>query len=518
MKKFIKEVRKVKNKLDWTSFKPLIKKHKLKQIPSYTQLFLASKGKIKIQTKPSRTISGVAPVAVMTKPIKCPHGRCTICPTIKNIPQSYTGKEPASRRGLRNKFHPYLQVMNRLEQYTLLGNNPNKVELIIMGGNFTSFPVKYQNWFIKNCIQAMNDFSKFNFKQFTEIFELDPENKYDDPQREKRIQNNLLKLNKNKSFNKIKLENEKVKVKCIAIVIETRPDYCKQKQINLMLKQGVTRVELGVQSVYDNVLERINRKHTVQDSINATKLLKDASLKVGYHILLGAPGSSTKKDYEMFKILFSNPDFKPDALKIYPCMVFKNTKLHKEYKAGKFNPITTSLAIKLLNKIKPLIPEYCRIMRVQRDIPTYMSEAGVDKTNLRQYLKAKCRCIRCRQIKDKIKGKVTLKRINYEASGGKEIFLSYENKDKLIGFLRLRIINNQALVRELHIYGNITELGKKGKTQHRGFGKKLLKLAESIVKENNINKITVISGIGVRPYYYKLGYKLDQPYVKKSLI
>jgi len=517
MEKFLKEA-KIKEKVDWTSLKTLMKKHKLKEIPSFTKILLASKGKIKIPTKPSRTISGVAPVAVMTKPIKCPHGRCIMCPTIKDIPQSYTGKEPAARRGLRNKFHPYLQVMNRLEQYTLLGKDPTKIELIIMGGNFTSFPITYQNWFIKNCLQAMNDFSKFTFTQFMKLFGLNEENDYNDPKREKQVQKNLLKLIKNKSFEKVKLENEKAKVRCIAMVIETRPDYCKQKQINLMLKQGVTRVELGVQSVYDDVLKRINRKHTVQDSINATKLLKNASLKVGYHILLGAPGSSTKKDYEMFKILFTNPDFKPDALKIYPCMVFKNTKLYKKYKAGKFKPITTDLAIKLISKIKPLIPEYCRIMRIQRDIPTYMSVAGVDKTNLRQYIKANCRCIRCREPRGKnISWKhIKLIKREYQASGAKEVFFSFEDTKNniLLGFLRLRLAD-KAMIRELHVYGNLTQIGKKGEVQHKGLGKKLLIAAENYSKD--YKKIIVISGIGVKEYYKKLGYKKDGPYMSKSL-
>lgn len=503
-----------KNKL----VKDTIEKYKLKGLPSYSQLIIATKGKFGIKRKPTRNLSGVAPVAIMTKPIKCPHGRCIMCPTVKGVPQSYTGKEPASRRGLRNKFHPYLQVFNRLEQYMLLGNKPEKVELILMGGNFTSFPIKYQNWFIASALKAMNDFSKFlDYNKFIKFFELDAKNDMSD-ERIKKLQLKILKSFKETSLEEAKLENEKAKVRCVAMCIETRPDYCTEKEIERMLNQGVTRVEVGVQHVDNEVLEKLGRKHTVEDSIMATKLLKNHGYKVGYHIMLGAYGSDFDKDVNMFKELFSNPDFKPDALKIYPCMVFKNTELYNIYKQGKFKPLTTQDAVKLINKIKAYIPEYCRIMRIQRDIPTYMSAAGVDKTNLRQYLSANCRCIRCRQIKGKIQGKVELKRLDYDASGGKEIFLSYENNDKLIGFLRLRIFDNNAFVRELHVYGSMTGLGKEGEIQHRGFGKKLVQEAENIVKDEfKLNKLKIISGIGAREYYKKLGYKKDNNYMSKSL-
>ncbi len=498
--------------------KKIMEKYKLKGLPSYSQLIIATKGKLGIKRKPTRNISGVAPVAIMTKPIKCPHGRCIMCPTVKGIPQSYTGKEPASRRGLRNKFHPYLQVFNRLEQYMLLGNRPEKVELILMGGNFTSFPVKYQNWFISSALKAMNDFSELlNYEKFVKFFELDAKNDMSEERIEK-LQNKILKKFKPTTLEKAKKDNEKAKVRCIAMCVETRPDYCTEKEIKRMLEQGITRVEVGVQHIDNRVLEKLGRKHTVDDSIKATKLLKNYGYKVGYHIMLGAYGSNSEKDAKMFSELFSNPDFKPDALKIYPCMVFKNTELYNLYKQGKYKPLTTEKAVELINKIKAFVPEYCRIMRIQRDIPTYMSAAGVDKTNLRQYLSAKCRCIRCRQIKGEIKGKTELKRIDYNASGGKEIFLSYENNDKLIGFLRLRIFDGNAFVRELHVYGSMTSLGKKGKVQHRGFGKKLLKEAERIIsKEYKLNKLKIISGIGAREYYKKLGYELDGFYMSKIL-
>ena len=495
--------------------KKLIKKYNLKGLPNYSQLIIATKGKINLKRKPSRGMSGVAPVAIMTKPIKCPHGRCIMCPTVAGVPQSYTGKEPASRRGLRNKFHPYLQVFNRLEQYMLLGIIPEKIELILMGGNFTSFHLKYQNWFIASALKAMNDFSKFlNYKKFIKFFELDAINDMS-AERTKKLNKKILSMFKEEKLKTVQKKNEKARVRCVAMCVETRPDYCTEKEIKRMLVQGVTRVEVGAQHLDDSVLEKIGRKHSVEDTVKATKLLKDYGYKVGYHILLGAYGSNFEKDVEMFKKLFSDERFKPDALKIYPCMVFKNTKLYNLYRKKKYKPLDTLTAIKLINSAKKYIPEYCRVMRVQRDIPTYMSVAGVDKTNLRQYLD-KCRCIRCRQIKSAIKGRVLFKNYVYDASDGRELFLSYENNDSLIGFLRLRICSD-AFVRELHVYGDVTSLGKRGNVQHRGFGKKLLLEAEKISKNLGFSKLKIISGIGVREYYKKLGYKLEKNYMVKAI-
>ncbi len=520
----------------------LAKKHKPNKVPSLVQILLAAKEKDRqklfklIKIKPTREQSGVSVVAIMTKPFPCPHGKCTMCPGGNTTPQSYTGEEPAARRAARNNYDAYLQVFNRLEQYILIGQQPEKIELILMGGTFPSFPANYQTTFIRDAMNAMNDFGKLfikkdgiNFKKFFEFFELTTMN---DKNRYESIMNKILKLkSKNKDTLKQSQErNEKAKVRCIALVIETRPDYCKQEHINKMLQQGCTRVELGVQSIYPKVLKKINRGHSLKDSIEATELMKDSGLKVGYHIMPGAPGSSVKQDLDMFKELFKNQNYKPDALKIYPCMVMPNTKLFEDYKKGKYKPLTTDKAAKLIAKALEYIPEYCRIMRVQRDIPTFMTHAGVSKTNLRQYvnkhLKIKPRDIRTRQIRTEEITSTTLKRIDYDASKGKEIFLSIEDNDKLVGFLRLRIPHKQnrkeitktsAIVRELHVYSNVEKTTDKSH-QHKGFGKQLLKEAEKIAKEEfNKNKLVIISGIGVREYYYKLGYKKEGPYVTKIL-
>ncbi|MBW3015297.1 tRNA uridine(34) 5-carboxymethylaminomethyl modification radical SAM/GNAT enzyme Elp3 [Candidatus Woesearchaeota archaeon] len=533
----------------------LCKEHKVKNIPTDIEILLHAKQedlpRLKhLQTKPTRSISGVTPIAVMSKPQRCPHGACIMCPSMtkKGVPQSYTGKEPATMRGARNKFDPYLQIFNRLEQYMVTSHVPEKVELIIMGGTFPAFPIRYQDNFVMYCFKAMNDFSrlffrknKFNLKKFKQFFELPGE--VGDPKRTKNIQNKLRKLKtKNKtSLKKEQRKNETSKIRCIGMTIETRPDYAKLEHCDQMLKLGCTRVELGVQSVYDSVLTASNRGHDVHDTIAAFKTLKDLCFKINAHYMLGLPGSTPRMDLEGFKKLFKNPAFRPDMLKLYPCMVVRDSKLYKIWKKGKFKPLNTQKAASLIAKMKKHVPEYARIMRVQRDIPTYATEAGVDRTNLRQYVEQeakkiniKCRCIRCREAghvykkTKKLPKNIRIKVKEYNASAGKEFFISAEDtkQDILLGFCRLRfpseslreeITKDSALIRELHVYGTATAIGKKGSVQHKGYGKKLMAKAEQIAKRYKKKKMLVISGIGVREYYIKLGYHHDGPYVSKAL-
>lgn len=531
----------------------LCKKYKLSRIPTNIEILIHAKKKdnLKIITKPTRTLSGVAVIAIMTSPKKCPHGRCIYCPGgpksyFGNIPQSYTGKEPATMRAIRNRYDPYLQIFNRLEQYILLGHVPEKIELIIMGGTFPSFNKRYQENFIKYSFKALNDFSKMFFRKdvflidkFKKFFELPGE--VADKKRVSNIHKKLLKLKRTCKLENEQKKNESVKIRCVGLTIETRPDYGMLKQGNEMLKLGCTRVELGIQTTDNKILKKIERGHGVEDSITSTKILKDLGFKINYHIMPALPGSSLKKDLKMMKELFDNENFRPDMLKIYPCMVMKGTKLYRLWKQGKYKAITTKQAASLIAKFKKYVPEYCRIMRVQRDIPTYATEAGVDRTNLRQYIdeilkkkNIRCRCIRCREIgiaskNRKIKTeKPELKVYSYEASQGNEFFISaiYPKQDLLLGFCRLRfpssslrkeITKDSALIRELHVYGKLTEIGKKGSIQHKGLGKRLLKTAEQIAKQSNKKKMVVISGVGVRNYYKRLGYKKQGPYMVKKL-
>ncbi len=531
--------------------------YKIKRIPTDIELLLNAKKedleelKPYLHTKPIRTNSGVAVVSIMTAPFKCPHGKCTYCPGGPNsyfgdVPQSYTGNEPATMRGIRNDYDAYLQVMNRLEQYIAIGQNPDKIELIIMGGTFPSYSYEYQEEFARDSFQAMNDFSKlfFNSNSF-ESFDIDKFKEFfllpgsiKDGERARKIKEKLLKLKKeNKtSLEEAQKENETSNIRCIGMTIETKPDWGLLNHGNHMLKLGCTRVELGIQTLYDKVLKETHRGHTLKDSWDSIRILKDLGFKLNFHMMPGLPGVSKEEDVWCYKELFENPLYRPDMLKVYPTMVMPGTKLNLDYKQGKYKPLDDEEAADILSEMVKYVPEYCRIMRVQRDIPTKYSEDGVTKNNLRQLVEKKMdekgyelKDIKAREIGNKsIEDPVSLKTVEYESSEGKDFFISLvDNKDKLLGFTRLRFVNdalreefteNSAMIRELHVYGKAIAIGEDSdKTQHRGFGKKLMNEAERLCKENNKDKLLVISGVGVRKYYEKLGYELEGPYMVKEL-
>ena len=462
--------------------------------------------------KPVRTLSGIAVVAVMPAPQKCP-GKCIYCPSGeafgKNSPKSYTGFEPATMRALRADFDAFAQTSGRIKQLQITGHKTDKIELIVMGGTFPACKLSYQKKFIKECTDAITG-------------------------------------KKSESLQKAQKNAETSEQRLIGITFETRPDYCREKEIRNMLALGATRVELGVQNIDDEIYRKISRNHTVKDVVSATQQLKDSALKVCYHMMPGLPFSNYKKDLHAFREIFSNSNFKPDMLKIYPCIVVKGTKLYDLWKKGEYTPYTTEGAAKLISEIKPLVPKWIRIMRIQRDIPLHKISAGVAQSNLRQIVKremkekgTKCRCIRCREAGQRsylenefadIK-KIKILSETYSASKGEEIFISAEDtkRDLLLGFCRLRIPNapfikplnaHTALVRELHVYGELLGLGEKKSSayQHKGFGKALLQKAEEIaLQDYDKTKIAVMSGIGARQYYKKLGYAPDAPYVFKSL-
>ncbi len=536
-------------KEDMTRFKiELCRQFKIKKIPSDIQILMHAKKEdlkdLKLVTKPTRTISGVATVALMTKPFACPHGKCTFCPGgpqsyYGDVPQSYTGKEPSTMRGIRNDYDSYLETFNRLEQYIAAGHVPEKVEIIVQGGTFLSMPLDYQNEFITFAFKAMNDFSQlffpkndFDFENFKEFFELPTDIRTEE--RTLRLKTKMYELRGASDLEKEKQRNQTAKIRCVGLTIETKPDWGKLEEANRMLDFGCTRVELGIQSVYDKQLKITNRGHDVKDTIESIKILKDLGFKINAHYMLGLPELNYEQDLDGMKQLFSDPDFKPDMLKIYPCMVAPGTPLYEQYKKGTFIPLSTENAAKMLAEFKPFIPTYCRVQRVQRDVPTKQWAAGVGMTNFRQHVfekyKPNCRCIRCREP---MKKQVDLENVQmliqeYDASKGKEFFISIENveQDIILGFCRLRfpsqclrqeITQTSALIRELHVYGTATAIGQEGNVQHKGFGKKLLEKAKQIAKENNKNKMVIISGVGVREYYAKLGYKLEGPYMVKNL-
>ncbi|MEM7819353.1 MAG: tRNA uridine(34) 5-carboxymethylaminomethyl modification radical SAM/GNAT enzyme Elp3 [Candidatus Aenigmatarchaeota archaeon] len=453
-----------------------------------------------LKTKPVRTASGVANIAVMwidKNNTTCP-GQCIYCPQGKYSPKSYTGTEPATMRAIQTNYDPYMQVKTRLRQLEIIGHPTDKCELIIMGGTFISTSKKFQENFIKNCLDAMNGCKSKNLKEAQK-------------------------------------RNEKARHRCIGLTIETRADYCKKEHIEQMLKLGCTRVELGVQTTSDKILEKINRGYSTKENIEAIRLLKKAGLKVCVHWMPGLTGLfgkiNKRKEIEMFKELFENKDFRPDELKIYPTLVIPGTKLYELWKNNEYKPLTINQTINLLIEMKKIVPKYVRIKRVMRDISHKEVVAGPNATNLRQLIhmkmkesRIKCNCIRCREVglQNKKPINVKLKKFEYEASNGKEIFLSFEdNKNNLLlAFLRLRIDDdNFAKVRELHVYGPMIPIGKRERTaiQHKGYGKKLLKNAEKIAKEYKKDGVQITSGIGARDYYRKFGYKLKEFYMIKSL-
>jgi len=443
--------------------------------------------------KPVRTISGVTPLTVVLKPRKCDHGTCIYCPGGDYVPQSYTNKSPAIMRALALQFDPYAQVKNRLYVLNKMGHPTDKIELIILGGTFLQYPKDYQYDFIKKCYDALNDKDSPDLKTAKEI-------------------------------------NETAEHRCIGMCIENRPDNCSPEEIERMLEFGTTRVEIGVQIPDDEIYKKTNRGHTVKDVIEATKNLKNAGFKLGYHIMPGLPYSNPEKDLEMFKKIFDDSKFRPDQLKIYPCQVIEDSPLAKTYKIIGFKPYNEQQTREILIKMMRMIPEYCRVMRMMREFPKEKLIDGLEKLDLRKDIeydfrksKESLKEIRMREIgfnKNKIDLDIKLKILEYDASGGKEFFLEFVNKeDILFGLLRLRIADGKAIVRELHIYGHSVKIGEKEEnaTQHTGLGKALLNEAEEITKQHNIKKLSIISGIGVKEYYRKLGYKVEGYYMVKDL-
>lgn len=507
-KEFCRDLRKTKTEFGILS-NAEIKKTYLKMIQA-KEIKLSPELEKLLITKKIRTLSGVAVIAVLTKHYPCP-GKCIYCPDEKSMPKSYLSNEPAVMRAIGTNFHPYKQTRARLKMLEINGHSTEKIEMIVMGGTFNYFPRRYQNWFIKECFRALNDYPK-----------------------------NLIEKSRTSSLEIEKMKNEKNLRRMVGLTLETRPDYINPTEIENFRKLGATRVEIGVQSIYNKVLKANNRGHNFETTIKATKLLKEAGFKINYHMMPGMYGSTPQKDLEMFKTLFENPDFQPDMVKIYPCVVTKNSELHQLWKRGKYQPLSNKENEKLIIEIKKIIPSYVRITRLIRDIPEESIEAGPNISNLRQILqqkKVQCQCIRCREVRADydIKEDIVLDRIDYPASKGKEIFLQFVSKDKskLFALLRLRInspktsknhflpiLKNSAIIREIHTYGQSTALKKKNSDspQHLGLGKKLVLEAEKIAREEfSCQKMAVISGVGVRGYYEKLGYELEEEYMKKKL-
>jgi len=481
-----------------------------------------------VARKPVRTASGVSPVAIMTSPHACPHGKCLYCPggpgSEFSSAQSYTGLEPAAARGVQNGYDPYGQVTLRLHQLRHIGHPVDKVELILMGGTMTARSADYQAWFVKRALEAMNDHdvTAEPAPGEGESFAPPPD------------------AVAFRYLEDVVAENETADVRCVGTTFETKPDWCGPEQVDRMLRLGGTKVELGVQTTFDRVNRAMHRGHGVDASMGANRRLRDAGFKIGFHMMPGQPGTTPEMDREDFRRLFDDPAWRPDYLKIYPTLVVRGTATYDRWRRGEYQPLTNEAAADLVAEVKATLPRYVRLQRVQRDIPADVIDAGVWKSNLRQLARERlaerggtCDCIRCREVghNEVEPTNVELDVLTYEAAGGTEHFISVEDFDRglLVGFCRLRFpgsprrreLADAALIRELHVYGSEVGVGREGapdQHQHRGHGRRLMAEAERLAAEAGYAKLAVISGIGARRYYReKLDYRRDGPYVVTDL-
>jgi len=466
----------------------------------------------RLRRKSIRTRSGIAVVTVITKPFGCPHGTCTFCPggVRFGTPQSYTKNSPASSFGEARSFDPARQVSDMLSILERNGHDTSKVELILLGGTILAMPKDYQRDFVKSSFDALNGISE-----------------------------------PSESLEIAIRRNETARHRCVGLTIETKPDWCRKEHVDRLLSYGTTRVEIGVQSLREDVLKFVNRGHNLEDTVRAFQVAKDSCFKVVAHMMPGLPRSDPDKDLADLLNLVSDERFKPDMLKIYPVLVVEGTALYQQHRMGLYQPYSVDQLVEILSKFKREVPPWVRIMRIQREIPKDEIAQGPAAGNLRQLVLQemarrgeRCRCIRCREVGHRSENasseKALLKRIDYEASGGQEIFLSFEDPDTdtLFGFLRLRIPSggehrselrsSSSLVRELHVYGPVVPIGQSPKDasrpQHHGLGTRLLEEAERISRQEfSRRKQVVISAVGTREYYRRRGYSDDGPFVSKFL-
>lgn len=479
-----------------------------------------------LRCKTVRTDSGVAPITLLTKPYACP-GKCVYCPTEARMPKSYVASEPAAARALRLKFDPYTQVVQRVQALERNGHEAKKIELIVKGGTWSAYPWSYRKWFIKRCFDAANHLGQ---------------------SKKKARYGSLASSQK---------ANESADYRVIGLTIETRPDWITPKEIIRLRELGVTRVELGVQALDDKILDLTKRGHTVQDTVRATALLKAVAFKTDYHILPGQPGATVERDIEMFDQLFADDRFCPDMIKLYPCVVLPTAELAEWHAKGLYKPLEGETLIEMMVRMQRVIPRYCRVSRLIRDFPSFEISAGNKVTNLRDVIELRmkergivCQCLRCREAGHRpplsSDTKIEVFDDVYRNANGEEHFLSVEDEARttVLAFLRLRLpekevvtddvklrkmfqetvssfpeLTDCAFVRELHTYGQALKVAetKQSAVQHRGSGKALMKEAERIAKERGYKYLAVISGVGVRAYYRKLGFRLVGTYMRKRI-
>jgi elongator complex protein 3 len=450
----------------------------------------------RLRVKPTRTISGVAPVTVLTEPFPCP-GECIFCPDVERMPKSYLPDEPGAMRAAAHEFDPYTQTASRISVMDELGHSVDKIELLILGGTWSCYPEEYQTWFVRRCLDAMNEAESPTLEKAQQL-------------------------------------NESAPHRNVGLVVETRPDRITSQEVRRLRALGVTKVQLGVQSLDDDILRKNKRGHTVDDTRRAMRLLRLAGFKIVVHWMPNLLGATPESDLADFRRLWEDAALKPDELKIYPTALLENTELYERWQRGEYQPYDEETLVNLLAQCKALIPPYCRVNRLMRDIPSPNIVEGVKKTNLRQIVQRRmkqqgltCRCIRCREVRgQEIDAEsLQLKSLRYETDATREVFLHYATPDdRLAGFLRLSLPQAQppidelrgcAVIREVHVYGPALELGDRqaGSAQHAGLGTRLIEEAKRIAREEGYERLAVIAAVGTRPYYRERGFERDELYM-----
>jgi elongator complex protein 3 len=450
----------------------------------------------RLRVKPTRTISGVAPVTVLTEPYPCP-GECIFCPDVERMPKSYLPDEPGAMRAAAHEFDPYTQAASRISVMDELGHSVDKIELLILGGTWSCYPGAYQEWFVRRCLDALNGAEAATLEEAQQL-------------------------------------NESALHRNVGLVVETRPDRITPQEVRRLRILGVTKVQLGIQSLNDDILRRNKRGHTVEDTRRAMRLLRLAGFKIVAHWMPNLLGATPESDLADFHRLWENASLRPDELKIYPTSLLENTELYEYWQRDEYVPYDEETLVTLLAQCKSLIPPYCRVNRLMRDIPSPNIVEGVKKTNLRQIVQRRmkqmglvCRCVRCREVRGQEidTDSLHLQNLNYETDATREVFLSYETPDdRLAGFLRLSLPQMEspieeligcAVIREVHVYGPALELGDRqaGTAQHAGLGTRLIEEAKHIARAAGYERLAVIAAVGTRSYYRERGFEQGELYM-----
>ena len=504
----------------------------------------------RLRMKPIRTLSGVAPVTVLTKPFPCP-GKCIFCPSDVRMPKSYLSREPGAQRAAQHRFDPYGQTMGRLLTYHHNGHLVDKVELIVLGGTWSSYPESYQVWFILRCFEAMNDFraefaeqlphdlrGNIDFEQLEE--EVDGASltrSYNEVVRgflRDRLGGRLVEEGESATWSQLEQahrENERAEARCVGLVLETRPDHVTPKEVVRLRRLGATKIQIGIQTLDDEILARNGRGHDVAASRRSLALLRGAGFKLHVHWMPNLLGASPESDAVDFQRLFDDSEIRPDELKVYPCSLIETAELMRFYQSGEWRPYEREELAELLEGCLLSVPEYCRVTRVIRDIPGDDIVDGNKTTNFRQVVEQRLekqgqssRDIRAREIR---RGRVDPSELElvahvYSTSVGEEHFLQFVTPDdRLAGFCRLSLptkpadideIRHAAMIREVHVYGGVSAIGDDpesalgGRTQHRGLGRRLVEEAAGRARAAGFSSLAVISAIGTRDYYRRLGF------------